>query len=383
MPVTGTAGRVEAVRVAGEHLPALTEFYRAVWDPNATVQSVQASRASAGERNPVTPGEPPPTWLVLQGGRAIAHLTTIPITLWLDGTEQPAYWLKGLWVLPEHQRSSAGFLVLRAALEVSEPMLSLLHEEAAIKLMEAVGFTNLGALPNKMRVLNPRAVLKRVDVTSVGLRTAPNWVRSSVSVVQSIAAPAIAPLASATTATWAAIATGAIGDIRVDVTRELDRQGVDALWHEMRGELRAAPVRCGALFADRYALAGEYVFVHARSRGRLVGLGIVKQPRDSGDPRLRGVRISSLSEILYRPSDERVGLAVLRGAERAARVLAADALLCSASAAPVRPLLRRRGYWSLPANLRVLVRAPKASTPPQTIADWWVTRGDSEADGSF
>ena len=97
-----------------------------------------------------------------------------------------------------------------------------------------------------------------------------------------------------------------------------------------------------------------------------------------------GTRISTLSDLLFDPRQPRTGLALLRGAERAAKELDADALLCGASAGDVDALLRRRGYLRLPANIHVLARVPggKEATPT-LLSDWWVTRGDSEADGSF
>jgi hypothetical protein len=143
-------------------------------------------------------------------------------------------------------------------------------------------------------------------------------------------------------------------------------------------------VRDGAQLTRRYSQNGEYVFVHVRSAGRLAGLGVVKRAREQGDPRLRGIRISTLSDLLYQPADSRTGLAILRGAERAARELGADALLSSASAAPIQALLRRRGYLPLPTNLRVLARLPAGAPPaPGTLAQWWMTRGDSGGDGVF
>jgi hypothetical protein len=109
----------------------------------------------------------------------------------------------------------------------------------------------------------------------------------------------------------------------------------------------------------------------------------VKRPRDEGDPRLGGIRVATLADLLYRPSDSRAGLAILRGAEDAARALGADALLCGASAAATAPLVERRGYLGLPGNLRVLARFKGDPAVPEQLGDWWVTRGDSEGDGTF
>jgi hypothetical protein len=382
--VNETASRVEVTRVGPQHLAALTEFYRRVWDPGATLASVEQSRSEAARTNPVTPGEPPPTWIVLQNGEAIAHLTTIPIRLSLGDRERPAYWMKGLWVLPEFQRSSAGFLVLRAAMaDVAIPALALVHEPAAIRLFQALKFNDLGALPNRLRILNPAAVVMRLDLDALGPSALPPWVRQAARVAR-FTAPIVGPLADVANGLWALAATGPLGGTAIDLRSAPDRRALDELWSDVRTALPAAPVRDASELTARYSPAAGYDFVQVRSRGRLIGIGVVKHPRDHGDPRLGGLRIATLSDFLFHPHDARAGLAVLRGAERVARALGADALLCSASARSVGALLTRRGYLPFPANLHVLARFPREmEAPPARIDDWWFTRGDSGGDGSF
>jgi hypothetical protein len=381
--MTEAVGRVEVARVEAEHLPALAEFYRCVWNPNATVDSVRAGRAEAATGNPVTPGLPPPTWLLLQDGRAIAHVTTIPAPVWLDGREHPAHWIKGLWVLPEFQRSSAGFLVLRAAVAALPSAMALVHEPAAIRLFQALGFTDLGGLPNALRVLDAGALLRRLDLQRLGLQGLPRWVLPAVRVARP-AAPILGPLLGAATRTWAAVASGRLSGVTIRVATACDSESVETLWVAVRSDLRAGPARGGTQLARRYTRGDEYRFVEVRSGPRLVGLGIVRRPRPEGDERLHGIRIATLSDLLYRPSEPRVGLAVLRGAERAAGTMGADALLCGASNAALQPLLRRRCYLPLPSNLRVLARfVEPGRAVPERLSEWWVTRGDSEGDGSF
>jgi len=367
--------------VSEDHLPALAQFYREVWDPEATVERVRASRAAAAAANPVSPGEPPPTWLLLRGDRAIAHVTTIPITAWLNQQEQPAFWIKGLWVLPEFQRSSAGFLVLREAVNAIERGFALVHEQAAIRLFTALGYTDLGPLPNTLRVLRAREIVARVDVDALGLSGLPPWAKRAAKIARA-SAPIVGPLANFGTALWSAAATGPLGSLRITQTKRCDREELESLWRAARVELRAAPARSADALLHRYAHE-DYLFVEVREKSRLVGLAVVKAPRGEGDPRLRGIRIAPLSDLLYVPSQQRAGLAALRGAEAAARALGADALLCGASAAAVRPLLGRRGGVATPANLHVLARLPAADACPTQISDWWFTRGDSEADGMF
>jgi hypothetical protein len=370
---------VAVTRVEAEHLPVLAEFYRRVWDPAATPQGVAAARARAAAANPVAPGEPPPTWIVLREDRAIGHVTTIPITLWLDGRDQPAHWIKGLWVLPEFQRSAVGFLVLRAAVQELGTSLALVHEPAAVRLFGALGFTDLGGLPNDLRVLRARSLLRKLDLDALALGAVPAAVRPLLRWATAGAGLA-APVLDLATRLWAGIASGPAGRHTITMAESLDVPGSEALWQAVQSEVGAGTCRGGSELAARYS-ADDYVFVHVRDAARLVGLAIVKRPRAEGDARLRGIRIATLSDLLYAPSQPRTGLAVLRGAEAAAVTLDADALLCGASAAAVRNLARRRGFLPLPSNLHVLARAPDEA--PARLDAWWVTRGDSGGDGVF
>jgi hypothetical protein len=383
--VTDTANRVEVARVGAEHLPALAEFYRQVWDPQATPESVRVSREQAGAVNPVIPGESPPTWIVLREDRAIGHVTTIPLRLWLNEREQGAYWIKGLWVLPEFQRSAVGFLVLKTAVQQLQPAraLALAHEPAALRLFGALGFTDLGGLPNELRVLNTGRFLARVDLDALSPDGMPRPARRALQIALRGARLA-APVAAAAVHLWSRIATGPTGSLSIAVAATLDHRGAEELWQAARSEILAGPCRGSDQLAARYADQDDYMFVHVRDRERLVGLGVVKRPHEQGDPRLRGIRIATLSDLLYHPTAPRAGLAVLRGAERAASSMAADALLAGASAAALRPLTRRRGFLPVPANLHVLARVSSEQEPfPARLDQWWVTRGDSGGDGVF
>lgn len=377
------SNRVDVVRVNEEHLPALAEFYGRVWNPDATPEGVRASRAAAALTNVAQPGEPPPTWLVLQNGDAIAHVTTIPIQLWYEGSERPAYWIKGLWVLPEVQRSSAGFLVLRAAAAaLKDPSLALVHEPAAIRLFQALGYTDLGGLPNRLRILRPSSLLVRLGAIMRLLGRDDGWWRLAARAAR-VTAPAIGPIVGAANGLWGWLRTGSMAGLTTTIADAIVVDEVDDLWRSAREHVGPAVARGGVAIARRYA-APDYRFVHVRERGRLVGLGIVKRPNEQGDERLGGLRISTLSDALYRPVDQRVGMAILRGAERAARTFEADGLLASASPAVMEAQVRRLGYVTVPANLHVLVKLPGArGEKPNGFGDWWITRGDSEGDGSF
>ena len=74
----------------------------------------------------------------------------------------------------------------------------------------------------------------------------------------------------------------------------------------------------------------------------------------------------------------------MAGAEDVARQLQADALLVSPSHPAVEAVLRRRMYVGLPGNMYFLTRDSAGTLMlPDTLADWWLTRGDMEADEVF
>ncbi len=320
---------------------------------------------------------------MVRNGEAIAHVTTIPIRLWYGGTERPAYWIKGLWVLPEAQRSSAGFLVLRAAVTALRyPTLALVHEPAAIRLFQALGYTELGGLPNRLRVLRPAALLARLEVVAALAGRSGNAWRLSSRLAR-VTAPVLGPIVGAGHAIWVALRTASFRGLATLLRATVDDHEVDSLWRATREHLGPAVVRDGLAIARRYS-SGEYAFVEVRDRGRLVGLGVVKRPNSRGDARLGGLRISTLADVLYRPGEEDVARLLLRGAERAAKAFDADALLVSTSPVVMGPVTRQLGYATVPANLHVLAKIPDVmSETPNDFGDWWISRGDSEGDGSL
>ncbi len=361
---TASPAETTVVRVTPEHHAALAGFYREVWDPEAKAEDIR---------------NPPPTWLVLKENRAIGHVTTIPVSLLSEGTERPAHWVKGLWVLPEYQRSAVGFLLLKEAVRSLGYQLALAHEPAAIRLFQALGFTDVGVLSNHLRVMNARALFSKLDVKALGLGGLPALLRPALALGR-ITAPVSGPVADSALGIWARLAGKPSGNLRLNVTDRLDEEAADALWQAVRGTWHTAVSRTGAYLTDRYD-AHDYVFATVTEGDQLSALAIVRRPREAGDQRLNGIRVAPLSELIYPANRPALGLAALEGAELAARQVKADALLCSVSADAPRSLMRRRGYVALPGNLHLLAKPAEGAVPP--LDRWWVTRGDSLGDETF
>jgi len=186
-------------------------------------------------------------------------------------------------------------------------------------------------------------------------------------------------------ATMRRAARGLTTSWSVDAPSEAE---LDAVWRGARSALRASAVRDGRYLRSRFAATGgaedgRYAFCTARGGMRLAGVAVVRRPSASSDPRLRNVRVATLSDIVFPPDRTDVGLALLGCAAQAARAVGADAILCSTSHPALARLLVRQAYVPLPGNVHVLLHDRTGTRWPQDLGAWWLARGDGEADEVF
>ena len=179
------APRLEVVRAEDRHADLLAEFIRQVWDPTATAESVLASRNDGAAHNVAEPGMAPPTWIAIQQDKIIGYVTTIPIRLWDGAAEWPAYWIKGLMVLPEFRGGPIGYLLLKAAAAQLNRTGGLAVAAPARRLFEALGYRDLGAVPNYVRPVAPHRILNRIDPAALGLNRLPAWTGAALRVAVS------------------------------------------------------------------------------------------------------------------------------------------------------------------------------------------------------
>lgn len=385
----GDSQRLTIVQADDGHAGVIAEFIREVWTPSATTASVAAARTEAAARNVAEPGVAPPTWIALKAGRVIGYVTTIPVRLWDGARDWPAYWIKGLMVLPEFQGGPIGYHLLKAAAAALPRSGGLAVAAPARRLFEALGYQDLGALPNWIRPIAPGRLLHRLDPAALGLEHLSSWAGTALRVSQTTGVGPVLGWAAGVTLR-AGAAVGRINAYGLDtgpfhpdpVAVELDQ-----LWEAARGQYHSAVTRDADYLLSRYATGAEspYSWLAARRRGALVGVAILRQPRADGDERLKGIRIATLADLLYQPHQPAVGLALLGGVERAARGLGADAILASASAPAFQRLLRRQLFLPLSGNVHFLFRDVAGESPRfgPALPDWWLSRGDGQADETF
>ena len=373
-----------------EHAGLIATFYREAWGQATTAESVLSARRQAAAENVVAPGEAPPTAIVLEGSRVIGYCGSIPQRLWDGVAEHPAYWVKGLMVLPEYRGGPIGLLVVKELAKQLPRATSLVVAPAARRLFSALGWTDLGAVANFVRLLRPARAARRLDVAELGLGL-PRWATAGVRVAQRTGLAGLAGVAGLALDLAAATTRRAGAPFAAGCAVHMPtRDEVDGVWRSARGALAAGPVRDGTYLRSRFGAettAGDgasYAFVTARDGARLVGVAVVRRPKATSDPRLRGVRVATISDIVFPPERADIGLAVLRGVERGARAAGVDAILCTTSHRTLARLLRRQAYVRLAGNVHFLLRDTTAAARwPQDLQSWWLARGDGESDEVF
>ena len=360
-----------------------------IWNPAATPESVVRSRAEAAAHNRAEPGVPPPTFIAVQGGRVLGYVTSIPVRFWDGRGDWPAYWIKGLMVHPDFRNGPIGYLVLKAAVRRLPRSGALAVASPARRLFEALGYKDLGAIPNWVRPIAPHRVLGRIDPEGLGITGLPRWTPRALRVAQStgLAAAAgwIAGAAMRASASLLRIPGAALDAGSIDPATAAGE--LDALWNEVRPAFPSAVVRDSEYLIRRYGPQSDaaYVWLAVRIRGVLSGLAVLRPPRSEGDPRLRGIRVAALADCVYAPGNSRAGLALLGAVEHEARMLGADAILATTPARALISLLRRQWYFPVGGNVHFLLRdvQEKTSALGPSLGDWWLTRGDGSADEIF
>jgi GNAT superfamily N-acetyltransferase len=377
---------IQVVRVGDEHAEALAAFFLEAWGNGADAAAVREARAAAARANPVEPGADIPAMAYIRDGVVLGYLASIPVSFWNGSTELPAHWLKGFMVLPEHRGGPVGFAVLKEMLKHVTVSGIMTVAEPARRLFTAVGYKDCGVLPNYVTILRPERVAQKIDVANLGLGL-PGWIDQAIRLTQR------------TGLAWGGglVARGGLGVWRairsrgkpysVETTGSLaTREHVDGLWKGARTTLRAAAVRDWNMLSWRYAPAagGAYESVNVYRGGTLRAIAIVRRPKGESDPRLRGIKMATVSDVLFADDEADAGRAAFAGAERVARRMGADAMLCSTTHPAIVSLLKRRAYVRLPGNVHLMLRDPKGAANLSTdVHAWWIMRGDAGSDDVF
>ena len=385
----GGAPRLEIALADDSHAEPIAEFIRQVWTPSATAASVAASRADAAANNVAEPGVAPPTWIAVRAGKVLGYVTTIPVRWWDGRGDSAAYWIKGLMVLPEFRNGPIGFAIMKVAAAGLPRSAGLAVALPARRLFVALGYTDLGPIPNWIRPIAPGRMLQHLDLAALGLAAGATWAPPLLRVGQRSGLAGLAGwiggLALRTLAAARRIPGGTFAAGARPAAPSADE--LDGLWTRVRDGMPFSVVRDARYLVARYPIdAGSpYLWCDARKDGVLCGVAILRRPRADGDPRLKGIRVATLVDLLYSLDQPAAGLALLGAVERVARQIDADVVLATCSAPALHALLRKQCFLPLQGNVHFLLRDTAADRSPfhGAITDWWLTRGDGNSDDVF
>lgn len=383
------APRLEVVRADDAHAAPIAEFIRQVWTPSATAESVAASRADAAAGNVAEPGVAPPTWIAMRAGQVLGYVTTIPVRWWDGRSDAGAYWIKGLMVLPEFRNGPIGYAVMKAAAAQLPRSAGLAVATPARRLFVALGYTDLGAIPNWVRPIAPGRVLQHLDLDALGLAGKKTWAAPALRLGQRSGIAGLAGWAGglALRALAAALRLSGRRFTAGPLPATASGDELDALWSRVRDGFPCSVVRDARYLLPRYPAGTDspYLWCEVRRDGRLCGIAILRRPRADGDPRLKGIRVATLVDVVYPLDQPDAGLALLGAVERAARQVDADAVLATASSPVLHALLRKQCFLPLQGNVHFLLRGSAAdgSAFRGGLLDWWLTRGDGNSDDVF
>jgi GNAT superfamily N-acetyltransferase len=383
------SSRVVSTLVSEDHAEAVAAFTREVWTPQATADSVIAARRRAASENVAEPGRVPPTAIVLRGDRVIGYCSTIAQRLWDGTTQRPGYWVKGFMVLPEFRGGPVGFQVMKELSAHLDLSTILTVAPAARRLFVACGFLDLGAVPNWVRPLRLGRLLRQLDPDQLGTRVLSRPLVTGLRTTQRTGIAGILGAGIGTAirgAAWAARLSARQVATSSDAVPP-GRVELDSLWEQARRKLLASPVRDSVYLLSRYLngrASESYQFLRAHEGNTLVGVAVLRRPRETSDPRLGGARVATVSDIVFPLDRSGVGLALLGAAEREASRIGADAVLCTSAHPRLVTLLRRQGYMAASANVHFLLRdRAVAAHWPSSLQSWWLARGDGESDEVF
>jgi hypothetical protein len=287
-------------------------------------------------------------------------------------------------VLPEFRNGPVGFYVLKELVSALGCQFSLAGAGPAIRLFTALGFTDLGLIPNYVKLLRPGQVVARLNPSLLGSSSLPAAATRLLALAHRLRVSRLAGGLLRIPIALAALRGAGFRGGLVDQTKPLNPDEAQLLWEKVRSTFPAAAARDRLFVGELIQAGGErYRSLVLRDKGEMLAYALLRTPSEEPDPRLAGIQLCTVSDLVYPLDSPAVGLRMLAECERAARTLGAHALLCSSTSPVLGDCLRRRAFLRMNGNIHFLARCALQPEPPKSLDGWWLLRGDSQADANF
>jgi hypothetical protein len=368
------APKYEVCLYQADRSASLEKFVRRVWPQ-------ESSNIAAGS----APRVNSPIVLFLKDEEVIGHIATLPVQLCCRSKTRSASWAVGFMVLPEHRNGPIGPLLVKKLNETLDLALTLHVEEAPLKIFKGLGWRHLGVIPQYVYLSDPYAFFKNIRIGRL------SFLRKSRATAGPLSLPIVQWFMSVCySITLSLFSVAAIlwkphrpaGHIREEVAFD---SSYDVLWQKVGGQFPAAVVRDRAYLQSRYGRKmKDYRLLAHRFNNELLGYCIVKIKRFSNDTRMGNMRVGTIVDCLFDPTDAPTLQSLLTGAAQLCRSEKVAAIFCTASFRPLQRLLSLNGFIRIPGNLNFACH-DKAGFVPSSLAleSWHLMRGDSDADANF
>lgn len=364
---------------------ALADFYQDAWGASNNSEAVAAARNQFTVGNPFSDDKGRLTVAVFSDEKIIGHLSTIPAQLW-DGTRLlTGVWLKGFMVLEAYRDGPIGYMLIKEMAKHLDLSGALVVALPARRLMEAIGFSDVGVLPNYLSIDRPRRFIRSIDASQIEPDSSPSFRKLTLKALKTEPLSSLAGLMMTVALSvcnmanrWLTKGLQTATSLQPPAASE-----IDGLWTTLRNRIGFASSRDSAYISWRYAPpdGGDYEFITIRDAGQLCGLAIVRGPRREDDPRLGGLRVGLIADLLVDPRHKRAARAALLAARSWCRLRNYDAVLFTISNNVLRSMMPTLGYVPVPGNIHFMLRTGNSGiASPSGLDDSWLTRGDGWGD---
>jgi GNAT superfamily N-acetyltransferase len=335
---------IEIDRYCPEDRPGLGALYRRVLG-DERADALLRRWEWQYERNPNLPDGTPLIWLARENGAVVGQYATMPVRLWVSGTEIDAAWGTDVMVAPEGQRKGLGNRLFETWDRAVGASIGLGLTDASAALFRKLQWPDLGRVPRFVKQL----------------ATGP-WPRARVA------------LAGAARSLLAARRRSA-GEM-TRVARFDD--GVTRLWERVAPRFDFAVRRDAPYLNWKHADAPHVAYSLAvlRRGDDLLGY-VVYRHVDEGDK-----RVTILVDFLADPEDAHTLPTMLRWLEGEAYAAHVKVIRAFSTFTGFHDAFHDAGFAPGPPALRFVAKINAVRLPPEFYSSerWHVTVGDSDAD---
>jgi len=333
---------IEIDRYRAEDKPALASMYRQVLGESRADALLQRWEWQY-ERNPSLPDGAPLIWVARENGAIVGQYATMPVRLWVNGTEIDAAWGTDVMVAPEGQRKGLGHRLFETWDRNVGAAIGLGLTDASTGLFRKLGWPELGQVPRFVKPLHDER--GRLAAVLGRMRGALGATRDR-----------------------------GIGEME-PVTRFGDE--ISRLW-ERSARHFAFAVRRDARYLDwKFAEAPtQYSIAVLRGDGEARGYVVYRHVAEADK------RATILVDFLADPADDEALPTMLRWLEREARGARSEVIRAFTTFEGYHGAFRDAGWVSGALAFRFVAKINAVQVPPEFYSSerWHVTAGDSDVD---